>query len=145
MKKLFLVSIVLFASSLWACPNFSGEYFNENFGTYYSINQSDCETIDFQYDEGILRAPIDDQEYLVTEYDIVLEEGKIFAHVEIFSRWTFQAQKLVTKERSVVTDSRGKKEEETAWSEMFLNKQNDLVTVTHTAQGTSRIVEKRVR
>ncbi len=92
-----------------------------------------------------MRAPIDDKEYLLTEYDIVLEEGKVFAHVEIYSRWTFQGQKLVTKERSVVTDSRGNKEEEMAWSEMFLDKQNDLVTITHNNQGTTRVIEKRVR
>lgn len=145
MKKLLFTIAVLFSSGSFACPNLSGEFFNEEFGTYYSIQQESCDLIQYVYDEGIVDAPVDGIEYIDNEYDIVVEEGKVLANVQIFSSRKFKGNKLITNERSLTTYTSGGTEEDKGWSEKYLDKNNDLVTIDHSSYGTHKTIEKRVK
>lgn len=145
MKAIVTIGAFLFSLQAFACPNFSGEYFNEAFGTYYSIEQNGCEVISYVYDEGIVDSFIDGKEYLVNEYDIVVEEGKVLAHVAIYESNEWKKDKLLTKQRSETTYTSGGVDHDSGWSESYLNKATDLVTVSHGANGTVKIIEKRVK
>jgi hypothetical protein len=143
MKLFFIFS--LFTTSAFACPNFSGEYFNEQFGTYYSISQDDCSVVNYIYDEGTISFPIDGSEYITSDYDIVVEEGKVLAHVTTFAKKQFKAKSLITFERSVTKFTRdGQEEVETAREEAYLNKATDLVKVSHSKSGKEISIDKRV-
>ena len=145
MKKLLFTIAVLFSSGSFSCPNLSGEFFNEEFGTYYSIQQESCDLIQYVYDEGIVDAPVDGIEYIDNEYDIVVEEGKVLANVQIFSSRIFKGNKLITNERSLTTYTSGGTEEDKGWSEKYLDKKNNLVTIEHSKFGTQKIIERRVK
>lgn len=145
MYKVLFVSLFLISNITWACPNLSGEFFNEEFGTYYSIQQESCDLIQYVYDEGIVDAPVDGIEYIDNEYDIVVEEGKVLANVQIFSSRKFKGNKLITNERSLTTYTSGGTEEDKGWSEKYLDKNNDLVTIDHSSYGTHKTIEKRVK
>jgi len=145
MKTIVTIGAFLFSLQALACPNLSGEYFNEDFGTYYSIEQNGCETISYLYDEGIVEKPIDGKEYLFSEYDIIVEEGKVLAHVAIFESNEWKKAKLLTKQRSETTYTSGGVDRDSGWSESYLNKATDLVTLSHGANGTVKTIEKRVK
>lgn len=146
MKKIFLILVLgIISSASFACPNLSGEYFNEEFGTYYSIQQDSCDLVQYVYDEGVVDAPVDGVEYIDNDYDIIVEEGKILANVKIFSSRVFKGDKLITNERSLTTYSNGDTEEEKGFSEKFLDKNNNLVTIEHSKNGKHKIIEKRVK
>lgn len=145
MKKYFAIGCLFLSSSVWACPNFSGEYVNEEFGTYYSIQQNGCETISYLYDEGTVTAAVDGKEYLMNEYDIVVEEGKVLAHVAIYESNNWKGDKLMTKQRSETVYTRGGTDHDSGWSESFLNKDSDLVVISHGANGTEKTIDKRVK
>lgn len=145
MKTIVTIGAFLFSLQVFACPNFSGEYFNEEFGIYYSIEQNGCEIISYVYDEGIVEKPIDGKEYLFTEYDIVVEEGKVLAHVAIYESNEWKNDKLLTKQRSETTYTSGGVDHDSGWSESYLNKATDLVTVSHGVNGTEKNIDKRVK
>ena len=143
--KFFFV-VCLFTSPVFACPNFSGEYVNEQFGTYYSISQNDCKTIDYIYDEGTIRFPIDGNEYITSDYDVVVEEGKVLAHITTFAKKIFKSNSLLSFERSLTSyTSDGRQEEERSWEEAYLNKAGDLVKVSHGKSGKEKSIDKRVK
>lgn len=142
--KLFFF-FCLFTSSAFACPNFSGEYFNEQFGTYYSISQEDCSIVNYIYDEGTISFPIDGKEYITSDYDVVVEEGKVLAHITTLAKKQFKGKFLVTSERSITKySSDGREEEESAIEEAYLNRVNDLVKVSHGKNGKEISIDKRV-
>lgn len=145
MKLFFTGLAFLVTTSVFACPNFTGEYVNQEFGTYYSIAQDSCDSIQYVYDEGVVDTPVDGKEYQVDQYDIVVTEGEVLATVSIFEMNEFKGNKLITKARSETVYKNGDKDIDSGWSEMFLNKENDLVTVSHSKNGTEKIIEKRVR
>jgi hypothetical protein len=145
MKKIFFTVVSLLSFSSFACPNFQGEYVNEEFGTYYSIEQDACEVIHYIYDEGVVDAPVDGKEYLVNQYDVVVEEGKVLATVKIFSSNEFKKNKLIIKERSETTYTSGGVDRDAAWAEKFLNTANDLVTIKHSGNYSEINVDKRVK
>lgn len=144
MKTMLAICLSFFSLSVFACPNFSGEYFNEEFGTYYSIAQDGCETISYIFDEGVVDSSVDGKEYLVNEYDIVVEEGQVLAHVSIFESNSWNGEKLITKQRSETTYASGDVDHDSGSSETYLNEDTDLVTVTHGADGSETIIDKRV-
>ncbi len=145
MKKFLFLSFILISSTAFACLNLTGEYFNEEFGTYYSIQQDSCELVQYIYDEGVVDAPVDGVEYTDNDYDIVVEEGKVLANVKIFSSRVFKGDKLITKARSLTTYASGETEEDKGWSEKYLDKKNNLVTLDHSKFGTQKTIEKRVK
>jgi hypothetical protein len=145
MKVLLGFIFAVTCASTIACPDLSGEFVNEEFGTYYSISQNSCDLIQYHFDEGTVDAPLDGKEYLINDYDIVVEEGKVLAHVSVYSSHEFKGNKLLTKERSETTYTSGGVDHDAAWSEGYLNKATDLVTVSHSSQGIAKNVDKRVK
>lgn len=145
MRKLFFTIAFILSTGAFACPNLSGEYFNEEFGTYYSIQQDSCDLVQYVYDEGMVDAPVDGVEYIDNDYDIVVEEGKVLANVKIFSSRVFKGDRLITNARSLTTYSSGENEEEKGWSEKYLDKKSNLVTIEHSKFGTQKIIERRVK
>jgi hypothetical protein len=145
MKSLIAIAFMSIGFSAYACPNFSGEYVNDEFGTYYSISQSGCENIQFIYDEGTVDNSIDGKEYLVNQYDVVVEEGKVLATVKIYSSYEWKNDRLINKQRSETTYANGDVDRDSGWSESYLNKQNDLVTVSHGKDGKETNVDHRVK
>jgi hypothetical protein len=145
MKLLFALGLSIISATALACPNFSGEYVSEEFGTYYSITQDSCETIHYIYDEGIVDRALDAKEYMVTTYDVVVEEGVVLATVKIYESNEIQGEKLITKQRSeTIYTKTGEVDHDSGWSEAFLNKKSDLVTVSHGAHGSGRTIDHRV-
>lgn len=145
MKTILAISFALFSFATMACPNFSGEFVNEEFGTYYSVAQDGCETISYVYDEGTVNRAIDGKESLINEYDVVVEEGKVLAHVAIYESNEWRKDKLITKQRSETTYTSGGVDRDSGWSESFLNKNSDLVTISHGIKGTEKNIDKRVK
>lgn len=145
MKTIVAIAALLFSFATFACPNLSGEYVNEEFGTYYSIAQSGCGSISYIYTEGTVDHSIDDKEYLVNEYDIVVEEGKVLAHVSIFESNSWKDYKLITRQRSETKYANGDVDKDQGWSESFLDKDSNLVTVSHGASGKEKTIDKRVK
>lgn len=144
--KFVLALIVLgFGSSAFACPDFSGEFVSEEFGTYYSISQDACDVIHYHYDEGVVDRPLDGKEYLVNQYDIVVKEGEVLATVKIYEGVEFKGNKLITKARSETIYTRGDVDRDEGVSESYLNKTNDLVTVSRGKDGKQTTVDKRVK
>jgi hypothetical protein len=134
------------SASAFACTNFSGEYYDEMDGTYFSMTQDSCNSITYQYEEGPVMRPTDSKDYLVNDYDIVVEEGKVLAHVKIFSSNEFKDEKLVSHDRSEITYTSGGVEIEKVWSETSLDKNNDMVIISHAEDGTKeKTVNKRVK
>jgi hypothetical protein len=143
--KLFFF-LCLFTSPVFACPNFTGEYVNEHFGTYYSIAQNDCNSINYIFDEGAVSFPIDGKEYITSDYDVVVEEGKVLAHVTTFAKKMFKSNSLLTLERSVTSyTSDGRQEEESVREDAYLNKSGDLVKVSRGKNGKETSIDKRVK
>ena len=145
MKIVFGLVLGMFCFSLYACPNFSGEFVNTEFGTYYSIEQDGCELIHYIYDEGVVDRPLDGKEYLVTQYDIVVKEGEVLATVKIFESNIFKGQKLITNARSETIYTRGDIDRDAGHSETYLNKQNDLVKTSFGKDGKQVLVDRRVK
>jgi len=145
MKAMLALGLGLFSFASFACTNFSGEFVNEEFGTYYSIAQDGCETISYIYDEGTVDTSIDGKEYLMNEYDIVVEEGKVLAHVAIYESNSWKGEKLLTKQRSETTYASGEVDRDSGWSESFLDKNSDLIVISHGANGTEKTIDKRVK
>ncbi len=145
MKILFAALLISTSFNVFACPNFTGEFVSAEFGTYYSISQEGCEVIQFHYDEGIVDAPLDGKEYLINDYDIVVEEGKVLAHVKVFSTHSLQKNKLITKERSETTYTSGGIDTDQGWSESNLDKKNNLVIIVHGSSGKETHIDLRVK
>lgn len=146
MKQLIALSLAFFTSVSFACADFSGEYYEEQDGTYLSLTQNGCESIQYNYEEGPVLRTIDGKEYLVDQYDIVIEEGKVLANVKIFSSNNFKGDKLITTDRSEVTYASGEIEIEKIWAETFLNKQTDMVSISHGEDGSKETtINKRVK
>jgi hypothetical protein len=147
MKRLIALSIAIFTTVSFACTDFTGEYYDEEDGTYFSLTQNGCESIQYNYDEGPVLRMIDGKDYLVNQYDIVVEEGKVLANVKIFSSNKFKNDKLITDARSEVTySSSGELEIEKAWAETFLNKQTDMISISHGKDGSKETtINKRVK
>lgn len=145
MKKYFAIGFLLLSSSTMACPNLGGEYVNEEFGTYYSIEQDGCDSLTYIYTEGSVNHAIDGVEYLLNQYDIVVEEGKVLAHVAIYESNNWKGDKLITKQRSETVYTRGGVDRDSGWSETFLNKASDLVVISHDSNGTAKTIDKRVK
>lgn len=145
--KIFIVVLSLcFSAASFACADFSGEYYDEEDGTYFSMTQSECESIQYNFEEGPVVRLIDGLDYLVNQYDIVVEEGKVLATVKIYSSNIFKGNKLITNDRSEVTYASGEVEIEKVWNETFLNKQTDMVVVSHGSDGAKQTtINKRVR
>lgn len=145
MKKILLVSLILTCTKLFACPDFTGEYVSEEFGTYYSISQDSCDVLHYHYDEGVIDRPLDGKEYLVNQYDIVVEVGKVLATVKIFSTNQIKGEKLITTDRSETVYTSGGSDKEIVNTQTYINKNNDLVSVSKSSLGTSsKIIDKRV-
>ncbi len=146
MKLAIVGLLILISSTAFACPDLSGEYVNEEFGTYYSISQNGCDLVQFNHDEGTLDAVTDGVERLEFDYDVVVTEGSVLANIKLFVSYLFSRDRLISNQKVVTTyTSDGKVEEDKSRSEFFLNKDNDLVTVTHDAYGTSQTVDIRVK
>ncbi len=145
MKIFFALGVLLLSANALACTNFSGEFVNEEFGTYYSIAQDGCESISYIYDEGTVDTSIDGKEYLMNEYDIVVEEGKVLAHVAIYESNSWKGEKLLTKQRSETTYADGSVDRDSGWSESYLDKNSDLVVVSQGDNGTEKTIDKRVK
>jgi hypothetical protein len=88
---------------------------------------------------------VDSVDITCNDYDIVVEEGKVLANVKIFSSRVFKGDKLITNARSLTTYASGEIEEEKGWSEKYLDKKNNLVTLDHSKFGTQKTIEKRVK
>lgn len=144
MKKFFLV-LSLMASSAYACPNFSGEYVSEEFGTYYAITQNSCDEIFYHYDEGDVERPLDGKEYLVNQYDIVVEEGKVLATVKIFESNKMTDKKLITTARSETLYASGDIDRDEGSSYSYLDKNANLVTVSKSNNGKQTTIDRRVK
>lgn len=142
MKNLFFIMAALFSSQLLACPNFTGEYVNEEFGTYYSISQDDCQAIQFHYDEGTIEAIIDGTDHLTSDYDVIVEDGVVLANIKTFENWSFKGNKLITIQKSKTTYPSGSIDMDKGQTETYLNKNNDLVTKGNDGQ---TIVDRRVK
>jgi len=146
MKLVFLLFMAIVSTSAFACPDLSGEFTNEEFGTYYSISQNGCELIEFHYDEGTISAQIDGIERLESEFEVEVEAGKILANIKIYISYIFKGSKLLTNQRVVTTyTSDGKIEEDKSWAETFLNDDTDLVNIYHDDAGTLETVDVRVK
>lgn len=146
MNKLIALSFALFSIASFACTDFSGEYYQEEDGTYLSLSQNGCESITYNYEEGPILRVLDGKDYLVNQYDIVVEEGKVLASVKIFSSNKFKGEKLITDDRSEVTYTSGGVDIEKVQTETFLNKQMDMVSISHGKDGKSeKVINKRVK
>lgn len=145
MKTTFMFLFFILSASAFGCADLSGEYVNEEFGTYYSIAQDGCDSITYIHDEGALTSAVDGNEYLVNEYDIVVEEGKVLAHVSIFESHKWKDKKLITNQRSETQYADGEIESDSGWSETYLNKDSDLVVIYHGRNGSQKVIDKRVK
>ncbi len=146
MKLAIILFWALVSTSAFACPDFSGEFTNQEYGTYYSITQNGCDVVEFNYDEGTVEARTDGVERLEADFDVEVEAGKILANIKIFASYVFNGNKLLTNQKVVTTYvSDGKVEEDKTWSETFLNSDDDLVTIYHDASGTLESIDTRVK
>ncbi len=146
MKFLIASAALIFSVTTFACTDFSGEYFDEMDGTYFSMAQDGCTSITYQYDEGPVERLMDGKDYLVNDYDIVVEEGKVLANVKIYSTNEFKGDKLITRDRSETTYTSGVVEIEKVWSETTLNRKADMVVVSHPSRGPKETtINKRVK
>lgn len=138
MKRLLLFSgLIFFAPSLFACTNFSGDYRTEVY-TYYSISQSDCESMDVTDESGTNHFEFDGVERLLAEYDVYIDEGGPYAHVQIFLKSKMDGDKWVYHERDVTTYLKsGQVDILTKWAEVTFNKDTNLVTTLHNSDGTT--------
>ncbi len=134
-KQLLFLSLLLFSFSAFSCPNFSGEYLDEMDGTYFAIEQKDCATIDYIYDEGVVTAIIDGEDHLVNQYEIVVEEGKVLATVEIYQTHSFNKKTLITHGRSETVYASGESEIHKETSETYLDKNKNMISVTKDENG----------
>lgn len=135
MKKLIVLISAIFASSTFACTDFSGDYRTEQM-TYYSIAQNGCESMDVIDESGTNQMIFDGVERLLYNYDIEIE-GEILAYVEIFLKSEMKGEKWVYHERAVVTYKTGEVEEEKKWAEVSFNEDTDLLTVLHLQDGST--------
>jgi hypothetical protein len=146
MIKLIALIFVFATQASFACADFSGEYYEEQDGTYLSLTQNGCESIQYNYEEGPVVRMIDGKDYLVNQYDIVVEEGKVLANVKIFSSNSFKGDKLISNDRSEVTYANGEIEIEKVWAETFLNMQTDMISISHGKDGSKETtINKRVK
>lgn len=135
MKKLIALILALFATSAFACTDFTGDYRTEE-NTYYSISQNGCESMDVIDESGTNQMIFDGVERMLYNYDIEVE-GEVLAHVEIFLKSEMKGDKWVYHERDVVTYKGGDVEEEKKWAEVSFNEDTDLLTVLHLQDGST--------
>lgn len=135
MKLILSLSLLIFSVSAFSCPNFSGEYLDEMDGTYFAIEQNDCASIDYIFDEGTVTALIDGQDHLVNQFEIVVEEGKVLATVEIFQTHSFNKNKLITAARAETVYASGEKEVNKEISETYLDKDKNMISITRKENG----------
>lgn len=146
MKALLFILVLGISSVSMACTDFSGEYYDEEDGTYFAISQNACESIDYIYDEGTVSIAADGKEYLINQYDIVVEEGKVLATVEVYQSNKFVKEKLITTARSQTTYTSGSVDTEKGWSESTLAKNRDMVSIVHNSNGSiEKAINKRVK
>ncbi len=142
MKKIFALIIALFSFASFACPNFSGEYFNENFKTYYQIQQNGCDSILYNYESGIEERILNGKEIFVDQFDIFVEEGRVLASVYIFESTEFQKDILVTRTRTRTIYSRGDEEEETVIKKTSQLSNLNLQTEIISKYGSEFIIDR---
>ncbi len=142
MKKIIAIIVTLFSVASFACPNFSGEYFNENFKTYYQIQQNGCESILYNYESGIEERILNGKEIFVDQFDIFVEEGRLLASVYIFETSEFQGDILVTKTRTRTIYARGDEEEEIVINKTSKLPNLDLQTEIIGKYGSEIIIDR---
>lgn len=127
--------MLLASSATFACVNLSGEYQTEE-QTYYSIDQHGCESMDVADESGTNEMKFDGVERLTYDYDIVVED-QVLAHVGIFLSGKIDDKKWVYTEKDVVTYTDGQVDIDKKWAEVSFNKDTDLQTILHNADGTT--------
>ncbi|MBY0414538.1 MAG: hypothetical protein K2Q18_10245 [Bdellovibrionales bacterium] len=138
MKRFLLVcALALSAPSLFACTDFTGDYRTELY-TYYSISQNGCESMDVVDETGANHFAFDGVENLLAEYDIFLDDTiNPYAHVQVFLKSKMEGKKWVYHERSATTYLKtGEVDTVTKWAEVAFNKETNLVTTLHNADGS---------
>lgn len=125
MKLLIFSSLITLNSAAFACPDFSGNYFNDATFEAISITQEKCSFIEYAFEDGqVVKIATDGKEHLVNKFE---DDDEI---VEIYQKNTFTEDKLLTVGRSVTIYRNGKIESLTASSESILDANNNMVTVT---------------
>jgi len=136
MKMILSLLALALSTSAFSCTDFSGEYLDSYDGTYYSIAQNGCESIEYIYDEGSMTFPADGVEYLVSSNEIVVEEGKVLAVIDIYESNKFEGAKLIATNRIETSYTSGDHETEKFWEESFLDSKKDLISIAHYEDGS---------
>lgn len=123
-------SLGLYSNSLYACTDFSGEFYSEVDGTYFTVFQIGCESVQYSYDNGdVFQHMTDGNEYVISDVDSVDSDGNFEMNTKIFETNKFDGHKLKTSQREVATYSNGTVFVQGHKSETFLNKANDMVVI----------------
>lgn len=146
MKLTLTLLAFSFSVSAFSCTDFSGEFLDSHDGTYYSIAQNGCESIEYIYDEGTMTFPTDGKEYLVSSNEIVVEEGKVLAVIDIYESNAFKGAKLISNNRVETSYTSGDHETEKFWEESFLDSKKNIISIAHYEDGsTEKSISKRVK
>lgn len=127
--------MLLASSATFACVNLTGEYQTEE-ETYYSIEQTGCESMNVVDESGSSQMMFDGVERLTYDYDIEVE-GTILAHVGIFLSGKINNTTWTYTEKDVITYADGQVEEDKKWAEVSFNEETDLQTILHNSDGTT--------
>lgn len=133
MKSLIFLSFLMTSSAIMACPNFTGNYFNDSTFEAISITQDDCSAIFYTFEDGqVIKVATDGKEYLVNKFE---DYGEI---IEIYQTNTLTQDKLLTIGRSESIYADGKTESHKASSESILDANKNMVTVTVLDDGSTQ-------
>lgn len=141
MKILFLLGLIVLSSNVYACVDLSGTFLTAD-GLGYSVIQNEC--IDMIVSDATTKTIIfDNVEQLIYEYDIETE-GKI-EHLQLLISSTLKDNKWIYNERVVRVSPEGSLEIDHSWSEVFLNEETNIVTLTHKSNGAiEKYIDRRI-
>jgi hypothetical protein len=131
MKLLICLSLAAFSSTVFACPDLSGNYLSDSTFEAISIEQAGCTAIKYTFEDGkTSKVSTDGKEYLVNKFEVEDET------IEIYQTNTFTADKLLTIGRYEATSTDGTKESHKATTESTLDANKNIVRVAHLEDGT---------
>jgi hypothetical protein len=132
MKTLLLVTLLVISTNLYACVDLSGTFITAD-GLSYTVIQNECTEM-IVSDTSTRTIIFDNVEQLIYEYDVE-SNGKI-EHLQLLIRSVLKDNKWIYNERIVNVSAEGSIEIDHSWSEVFLNVDKNIVTITHKANGS---------
>lgn len=133
MKYLCALLLLVFCQSAYCCTNLSGSFETAE-KAVYEIIQNDCDSMDLVDAQRVFKILFNGTEQLIYDFDLV-NGDEIIGRQKVYITSRIENEKWIYDEKAISLYADGTQDLKVSWSEVFLNKDSNLVTIVHRSNG----------